>query len=72
MSMGFLVEETAPVVWRGLMVMSAVEKLLRQVRTLHSVLTSAGLWLMHLPVEGLLKSAANIETSDRQVYLMVE
>ncbi|XP_040825105.1 iron-sulfur protein NUBPL isoform X2 [Ochotona curzoniae] len=31
MSMGFLLEETAPVVWRGLMVMSAVEKLLRQV-----------------------------------------
>ncbi|MEE6510397.1 hypothetical protein FKM82_030097 [Ascaphus truei] len=31
MSMGFLVEETAPIVWRGLMVMSAVEKLLRQV-----------------------------------------
>ncbi|XP_054987529.1 iron-sulfur protein NUBPL isoform X2 [Sorex araneus] len=31
MSMGFLVEENAPVVWRGLMVMSAVEKLLRQV-----------------------------------------
>ncbi|KAM6274965.1 LOW QUALITY PROTEIN: iron-sulfur cluster transfer protein NUBPL [Porphyrio hochstetteri] len=31
MSMGFLIEETAPVVWRGLMVMSAVEKLLKQV-----------------------------------------
>uniref|UniRef100_A0A8C3ITM4 Iron-sulfur cluster transfer protein NUBPL n=1 Tax=Chrysemys picta bellii TaxID=8478 RepID=A0A8C3ITM4_CHRPI len=31
MSMGFLVEETTPVVWRGLMVMSAIEKLLRQV-----------------------------------------
>ncbi|XP_054545719.1 iron-sulfur protein NUBPL isoform X2 [Talpa occidentalis] len=31
MSMGFLVEETAPVVWRGPMVMSAIEKLLRQV-----------------------------------------
>ncbi|XP_035183631.1 iron-sulfur protein NUBPL isoform X2 [Oxyura jamaicensis] len=31
MSMGFLIDETAPVVWRGLMVMSAVEKLLRQV-----------------------------------------
>ncbi|XP_013907796.1 PREDICTED: iron-sulfur protein NUBPL isoform X2 [Thamnophis sirtalis] len=31
MSMGFLVEETAPIVWRGLMVMSALEKLLRQV-----------------------------------------
>ncbi|XP_069494568.1 iron-sulfur cluster transfer protein NUBPL isoform X1 [Ambystoma mexicanum] len=31
MSIGFLVEETAPVVWRGLMVMSAMEKLLRQV-----------------------------------------
>jgi len=31
--MGFLIEETAPIVWRGLMVMSAVEKLLRQVRT---------------------------------------
>lgn len=37
MSMGFLVEETAPVVWRGLMVMSAIEKLLRQVRNLHRV-----------------------------------
>ncbi|XP_063571904.1 iron-sulfur cluster transfer protein NUBPL isoform X3 [Pongo abelii] len=31
MSMGFLVEESEPVVWRGLMVMSAIEKLLRQV-----------------------------------------
>ncbi|XP_032763613.1 iron-sulfur protein NUBPL [Rattus rattus] len=31
MSMGFLVEETAPLVWRSLMVMSAIEKLLRQV-----------------------------------------
>lgn len=30
--MGFLVEEAAPIVWRGLMVMSAIEKLLRQVR----------------------------------------
>lgn len=29
--MGFLVEDVAPVVWRGLMVMSAIEKLLRQV-----------------------------------------
>ncbi|CAM4644982.1 unnamed protein product [Leuciscus chuanchicus] len=31
MSMGFLVEEVAPIVWRGLMVMSAIEKLVRQV-----------------------------------------
>ncbi|XP_063803535.1 iron-sulfur cluster transfer protein NUBPL [Pseudophryne corroboree] len=31
MSMGFLVEETAPIVWRGLMVMSAIERLIRQV-----------------------------------------
>lgn len=31
MSMGFLVDEKAPVVWRGLMVMSAVQKLLREV-----------------------------------------
>ncbi|KAM6444298.1 iron-sulfur cluster transfer protein NUBPL isoform 1-T1 [Rhynochetos jubatus] len=31
MSMGFLIEESAPIVWRGLMVMSAIEKLLRQV-----------------------------------------
>ncbi|XP_074145656.1 iron-sulfur cluster transfer protein NUBPL [Sminthopsis crassicaudata] len=31
MSMGFLVEEMAPVVWRGLMVMSAIEKMIRQV-----------------------------------------
>ncbi|XP_072292287.1 iron-sulfur cluster transfer protein NUBPL isoform X2 [Eucyclogobius newberryi] len=31
MSMGFLVGDAAPIVWRGLMVMSAVEKLLRQV-----------------------------------------
>nr|CAG4644977.1 EOG090X0A5B [Leptodora kindtii] len=31
MSMGFLVDNSAPVVWRGLMVMAAIEKLLRQV-----------------------------------------
>ncbi|XP_026864705.1 iron-sulfur protein NUBPL isoform X2 [Electrophorus electricus] len=31
MSMGFLIEDTVPIVWRGLMVMSAIEKLLRQV-----------------------------------------
>ena len=31
MSMGFLVDEKSPVIWRGLMVMSAIEKLLRQV-----------------------------------------
>ncbi|XP_059209766.1 iron-sulfur protein NUBPL isoform X1 [Centropristis striata] len=31
MSMGFLVDEVAPIVWRGLMVMSGLEKLLRQV-----------------------------------------
>ncbi|XP_016887350.1 iron-sulfur cluster transfer protein NUBPL isoform X2 [Cynoglossus semilaevis] len=31
MSMGFLVEDSAPIVWRGLMVMSAMEKLLKQV-----------------------------------------
>ena len=31
MSMGFLVDEENPIVWRGLMVMSAMEKLLRSV-----------------------------------------
>lgn len=31
MSMGFLIEETAAVIWRGLMVMQAMEKLMRQV-----------------------------------------
>ncbi|XP_064395854.1 iron-sulfur cluster transfer protein NUBPL-like isoform X2 [Halichondria panicea] len=31
MSMGFLVEEKSAIVWRGLMVMSAIQKLLRQV-----------------------------------------
>ncbi|XP_056333131.1 iron-sulfur protein NUBPL isoform X1 [Danio aesculapii] len=31
MSIGFLVEDVAPIVWRGLMVMSAIEKLIRQV-----------------------------------------
>ncbi|XP_061415798.1 iron-sulfur protein NUBPL [Lethenteron reissneri] len=31
MSMGFLMEEGAPLVWRGLMVMSAVERLIRKV-----------------------------------------
>ncbi|XP_034015596.1 iron-sulfur protein NUBPL [Thalassophryne amazonica] len=31
MSMGFLVDDVAPIVWRGLMVMSAIEKLLRKV-----------------------------------------
>lgn len=34
MSMGFLVEENAPIVWRGMMVMSAIQKLLRQVSTM--------------------------------------
>lgn len=29
--MGFLVDEKSPVIWRGLMVMSALDKLLRQV-----------------------------------------
>ena len=31
MSMGFLVKEKDPVVWRGLMVMKALEQLIRQV-----------------------------------------
>lgn len=31
MSMGFLVEKNSPVIWRGLMVMQALERLLRQV-----------------------------------------
>eukprot|EP00795_Rhopilema_esculentum_P010791 gene10791-19592_t len=31
MSMGFLVPEGAPIVWRGLMVMSAIERMIRQV-----------------------------------------
>ncbi|KAL2718795.1 iron-sulfur protein NUBPL [Vespula squamosa] len=31
MSMGFLIDEKSPVVWRGLMVMSALDKLLHQV-----------------------------------------
>ncbi|XP_043275415.1 iron-sulfur protein NUBPL [Venturia canescens] len=31
MSMGFLIEEKTPVIWRGLMVMSAIDRLLRQV-----------------------------------------
>lgn len=31
MSMGFLIDDKSPVVWRGLMIMSAIEKLLRQV-----------------------------------------
>ncbi|XP_033643508.1 iron-sulfur protein NUBPL-like isoform X1 [Asterias rubens] len=31
MSMGFLVDEKAPIVWRGLMVMSAIQRLVRQV-----------------------------------------
>jgi len=31
MSMGFLIGENDPVVWRGLMVMSAIQRMLRQV-----------------------------------------
>lgn len=31
MSMGFLIEQDSPVIWRGLMVMQALDKLLRQV-----------------------------------------
>lgn len=30
MSMGFLVDEKSPVIWRGLMVMSALDRLIRQ------------------------------------------
>lgn len=31
MSMGFLIDDKNPVIWRGLMVMQAIEKLTRQV-----------------------------------------
>lgn len=31
MSMGFLIDDKSPVIWRGLMIMNAIEKLLRQV-----------------------------------------
>lgn len=31
MSMGFLIGKDAPVIWRGLMVMQALERLMRQV-----------------------------------------
>ncbi|CAH2002523.1 unnamed protein product [Acanthoscelides obtectus] len=31
MSMGFLIEKGSPIIWRGLMVMQALEKLMRQV-----------------------------------------
>lgn len=31
MSMGFLVKENTPIIWRGLMVMSAINKMIRQV-----------------------------------------
>lgn len=41
MSMGFLVEDAAPIVWRGLMVMSAIEKLLRQVTTFVKLCTKS-------------------------------
>ena len=37
MSMGFLVEEKAAIVWRGPMVMSAIEKLVRQVGTVYEL-----------------------------------
>jgi len=32
MSMGFLVKEGSPIIWRGLLVMSAIEKLVRFVQ----------------------------------------
>lgn len=32
MSMGFLIDEKSAIVWRGLMVMQAIQRLLRQVR----------------------------------------
>ena len=32
MSMGFMVDEKDPIVWRGLMVMSAIQRFLKQVR----------------------------------------
>ena len=44
MSMGFLVDEASAIVWRGLMVMSAIEKLLRFVNVA-SVDVFASSWL---------------------------
>ena len=44
MSMGFLVDEASAIVWRGLMVMSAIEKLLRFVNVI-SVDVFASSWL---------------------------
>ena len=58
MSMGFLVEENAPIVWRGMMVMSALQKLLRQVSTVPQSESSNILWrvpwvyIIHVPISG--------------------
>ncbi|ELW63195.1 60S ribosomal protein L17 [Tupaia chinensis] len=55
--MGFLVEETAPVVWRGLMVMSAIEKLLRQDIALMDAHKGAEMFRkVHVPVLGLIQN----------------
>ena len=44
MSMGFLVDEASAIVWRGLMVMSAIEKLLRFVNVISVDVFASG-WL---------------------------
>lgn len=46
MSMGFLVDDKQPVVWRGLMVMSALEKLLRHVSTRSNCCRTYSSWIL--------------------------
>lgn len=65
MSMGFLVDNSSPIVWRGLMVMSAIDRLLRQVDwapldylVIDMVITVLNrlnnIYLFHLSIFGLL------------------
>lgn len=71
MSMGFLVEETAPVVWRGLMVMSAIEKLLRQVRNCIKYHFIIGTWLlMHFLIGEWLIFAVRFEMFCKRIQLI--
>ncbi|KAK1894396.1 Iron-sulfur protein NUBPL [Dissostichus eleginoides] len=57
MSMGFLVDDVAPIVWRGLMVMSAIERLIRQDIALLDARRGAEMFKkLNVPVLGLVQN----------------
>ncbi|VEN38745.1 unnamed protein product [Callosobruchus maculatus] len=74
MSMGFLIEKGSPVIWRGLMVMQALERLIRQVHwdeiDYLIVDTPPGTGdtmlsiIQNLPIAGLVENMSNVKCTN--------